>query len=136
MLKVPDVGELLLMAFLRDKLNSPGVYLHLYQNDRTPANADVLADYTDATFDGYVELPLDAFSVPITVSGRAFIAMGLQVFTMTGAVTPNNIYGYYVVNNAQTGLLWAERFSSVPIVMNGPGDVVSVTPSLTLRSEA
>lgn len=135
MLLVPDAGELILLGYIRATINANNVFLALFQNDKTPANGDVLADYTVCDFDGYATKSLNNFSIPITVAGRAYIAEALQVFLATGGVTPNDVYGYYVIDAGGTTVLWAERFPGAPISINAAGQTVPVTPSFTLRSE-
>lgn len=133
-IKVPNVGELRLMAILRAQINGGGVTLRLYQNNYTPVDGSVLADFTECDFDGYAAKTLTAFTVPILVGGEAYIAEGPQIWTATGGVTPNDVYGYYVEDPVDGEVIWAARFTGAPIVVDGAGDVVVVTPTFTLAS--
>lgn len=89
-----------------------GAILRLYENNKTPAAGDVLADYTESTTPGYAPINL-----PITVPAAATVASVatktwlIQTFTFTGA---GLIYGYYVTDITGTILLWAERYIAAP----------------------
>jgi hypothetical protein len=133
-IKVSNSAELVLLAAIRSYLNSQPDVLHLYQNDLTPGDSDEVGDYTECDFDGYLSINLGAWSVPTTVSGKAYIAEATKVFVCTGNTTPNDVYGYYVTNYAGTELLWAQRFTSPPIPITEADDAISVTPTFTLST--
>lgn len=102
--------------------------LHLYQNDFVPARDSVPADFTEADFDGYAAGAAISWNAPITnIQGDAEVTGPMNSFVATGDTTPNEIFGYYVLDAAGTGLLWAERFdNSVSIVETGQG--IAVVP--------
>jgi hypothetical protein len=135
-LVVPDVGELYMLDRIRAALNAPVItFLRLYQNNYTPVQGSVLADFTEATFSGYAQLAVTDFGAAATVSNKAkIICAAAKVFSHSGGATSNTIYGYHVVYLGAPTILYAERFAS-PIVMAVSGDVISITPALTLNSE-
>ena len=71
----------------------------------------ISGDLTQAAFTGYAESSAIAWGAPfIDDQKRAVVMGGSKQFTGGDAVDPETIYGYYVVNSAGTGLLFAERF--------------------------
>ena len=114
-----------------DDLKDVGEYLDavvvkLYQNDYTPNPDTVLADFTEATFDGYAASTAIVWGATFTNSVNQAETVGdVKQFTATGATTPNLIYGYYLVSGAT--LKGGEKFDS-PVPVNGVGDAVIVIP--------
>ena len=111
--------------------------IHLYQNDIAPSPSTLLADFVEATFDGYAAPVVTPASWPIFLQGISqAVAVGpAQVFSPTGNVTPNVIYGYYVTDNTGARLLWAERFAE-PKVMNGVTTGFTLVPAIGGQSAA
>lgn len=132
-LKVPDVT---LIASLDDLME--GRYLNakikLYKNDITPDETSELADFTEANFSGYAEQTLVPDGTAAIVDGKAQQSFDDAVFSHDGGATPNDIFGYFVVDSTETDLLWAERYASAPATLNGSGQTYTVEPVLTLDS--
>jgi len=124
-LLVPNVGE---EEMLERILNGTDkCVLHLYQVDKTPAEADVATGYTEVNTGGYAAITL---SSQWTISGDPTEASYTQVsFDFTGAAT---VYGYYVTSNDNSILLWAERFSDGPYNIPSGGGSVKITPKIQL----
>ena len=138
-LKVPNVGELqLLDKMLKDALTTDeDYYLKLYQNDKTPADADTTSSYTVATFTGYATRTLTRSgwnSAVTNGSNKAETSYGSTPQSWTCGVTGNTIYGYYVEAETSNALLWAERFATQRVLANG--DVLNITPKFTLSTES
>jgi len=132
-LKVPDIGELVILASWIAGV-APTIVMRLYQNNYTPVDASVLTDFTEATFSGYSAQGLTMGS-PVEVANKAVsTATTPCVFTHNGGGTANTIYGYYIHETVLNQLLWAERFGSSQIMTNN-GDQISVTAELTCDSE-
>jgi len=132
-LKVPNGGELLILAELIAYFDS--LVLHLYKNNYTPIDTSVVGDFTSADFDGYASIALGPWGAPYTNgAGKAETDETVRTFTMTGAVTPNTIYGY-TVQTAGGALVWAERNPAGGILLDGAGQVYSVLPRFTGKSE-
>lgn len=121
-------GEVLCLKYMLNNTAPTNVKLHLYTNDKTPAEADVVGNYTACTATGYALKTLTGSSWTVaTTDGTTTATYAEQTFTLTTSAT---VYGYYVTDNAGTGLLWAERFTTAPY--NVPSGSISVTPSISL----
>lgn len=130
-LLVPDVGEVELLSRMLNKNAPDNVVLKLYTNNRTPAEGDDASSYTVSTGTGYADITLTGASWTVaTAAGTTTAEYAQQTFTYTGAEA--NIYGYYVVNNAETVLLWAEIFSDGPYSIPAGGGSVKITPKIEL----
>jgi hypothetical protein len=131
---VPDVGELYILAAWISGLTPANLKMYLYQNNMTPDQDTVLADFTEATFSGYASQTM-SLGTPTEVSHKAkTVATSPQVFTHNGGGTSNTIYGYFVKDSVTGNLAWAERFGSSQIMTNN-GDSISVPGQLTCDSE-
>lgn len=136
MLVVPQSGAAVLLEKGLDGLTAT-VDLHLYQNDMAPSPSSVLADFTEADYDGYAEETITPATWAVFLQGISqAVAVGPGVvFSPTGSTTPNVIYGYYVTDNTGARLLWAERFAE-PKVMNGVTTGFTLVPAIGGQSSA
>jgi hypothetical protein len=106
--------------------------VHLYQNNLAPGPQNVVGDFTEATYDGYVALALTAWGTPfIGPDGNGQVTAPGILFVDTGFATPNTIYGYYLTNAAGTVLLLSGKFDA-PILMNNTGIGFVFVPTLEL----
>jgi len=113
-----------------------GGELCLFKNNYTPIATTVLANLTEANFDGYARITLTGWpAASLDANNKASSALAAQFFTMTApATTPNDIYGIYVLS--PTGaLLFAERNPAGPVTMNTDGQTYSYLPRSTGKSE-
>lgn len=132
-IKVPNVGETLLLEYLRGYLNT--LTLRLFQNNYTPVDGSVIGSFTEATFDGYAAIALTTFAAAYqNVSAKAETDAALAVFLMTGSTTPNTIYGYYVTIGSSQ-VIFAERNPLGGQLMSAVGDIYPVYPRFTLATE-
>ena len=131
-LLAPKVGAEQLSKVLVNNVAPTNVKLHLYTNNHTPAEGDVLGSYTESTAAGYAAAVLTGASWTITAGSSAgAVASYPQVtFTYTAAET---VYGYYVTDNSSLILLWAELFTGGPFVVPSAGGTIQVTPGFTLQ---
>lgn len=113
------------------------VELHLYKNDVAPTPTSILADFTEADFDGYGPETITPVSWPIFLKGISqAVAVGPAiVFSPTGSVTPNLVYGYFVTDSTGARLLWGERFEEEQ-VMNGVTTGFTLVPAIGGQSAA
>jgi len=110
------------------------VVLRLYKNNVTPDEDSVFADFDEANFSGYAE-EVPAFGAASIVGHKGKIVDGAaREFIHNGGATANTIYGYYVVDDATSKVLWAERFSAPQAVANN-GDKITITLAFTANSE-
>lgn len=108
--------------------------IHLFQNNHVPVFTDVLAAYTEATFDGYGGSVVLAWGVPfINGSNQAECDASTVTWVRSGGATSNTIYGIYVTDNAGL-LVYAERFGA-PVSMTSAGDTIGYTPRATLINQ-
>ncbi len=102
--------------------------VHLYTNNFTPDEDTVLSDLTEATFPGYNPsawtFDLETFVAHVY---RCFALA--NVFTRGAGGGGDMIYGYYVTDNTDTTLLWAERDPAAPLDMTIPGATYTVFPN-------
>lgn len=133
---IPTVGVQAMMDTLIARLNDPASVsrVHLYTNDYAPGTGTTLSDFTEATFGGYLPLPLGlpTQSTP-SPSGRAIWTWPMSVWTTTGATLPEIIHGMWVdfvdPLTGLTSLAWTQRFN-VPQGLWLPAQVVNFTLSL------
>jgi hypothetical protein len=126
---VPDVGEVTLLENIKTSYSN-SFHLHLYKNNFTPVEASVLGDFTEADFSGYATQAF-GFTTALTVAGISYIVGSPLMWQQNGGGTSNTIYGYYVTDNSNTILLWAERFSSSKS-MAGLADLLTVVARVEL----
>jgi hypothetical protein len=138
-LLVPNQAEhrMISMIVNATTAQNQNLSLRLFKNNITPASTDVLADYTESTFTGYAAVTLTSGSWTVTAATSGAPATATQTsattFTCTGT-TSELTYGYYLLQTAGTGLMWAERFSDGPYTIANNGDKVILTPSITLST--
>jgi len=124
-LLVPDEGE----AAMLELILAENTGLRLYTNDKTPAEGDGTADYTEASEAGYSAATLTGGSWTVaTDTGTTSGTYAQQDFEFTEAAT---VYGYFVTDSAGSTLLWAERFGTTAVLGSG-GGTISVNPSIEL----
>lgn len=128
-LLAPDVGEVEILKRALNYSSADNCKLKLYINNYSPVEGSAVGNFTESTASGYSTKTLTGSSWSIsTTSNVTTASYAAQTFTYTAAET---VYGYYVVNNAGTIVLWAEKFSSAFVIPSGGGSI-SVTPTLTL----
>jgi hypothetical protein len=110
---------------------SSDVEMHLYNNNRTPAETDTINLYTESTASNYtgVRLTGAAWTVASGATAGSTATYAQQSFNFSAADT---IYGYYVTSNQKQVLLWAELFSGGPFTLPSSGGTIAVTPKVSL----
>lgn len=112
-LLVPNASELTLLEAMLSSFDSGSeLKFKLFKNDITPSDSTNLASsFTEATFTGYSEVVLDPDEwVYATVSGKAKATYSDETLTWVCTAAPHDVYGYFVVDNSETNVIWAERF--------------------------
>lgn len=96
----------------------------LFQNNFTPLDTSILADFTIATFSGYADVAapflspgLDPQNVPVAP---------VQCIYSTDGITPGVAYGVYVVDSTGA-LVAAARFDGAPYNFADAGDQLVFT---------
>ena len=127
-LVIPDVGERAMLA----RILGTNLVLHLFTNNRVPAESDTVAAYTEMSGMGYAAVTLNTNNWTIaTVADISEASYPAITFTFTEGAG-SNVYGYYVTDVAGTTLFWSERFASAPFVIPNGGGTITITPSLRL----
>jgi hypothetical protein len=128
-LLVPDVGEVEMLSRILNATAPNNVVMHLFTNDKTPAEGDTVADYTEEDDASYSSVTLTGGSWSVTTTaGTTTAEYAAQTFTFAASTT---IYGYYVTDNGGTTLMWAERLGSAATYPAG-GGTLDITPKITL----
>lgn len=127
----PVMGQALMDAILNALDTNPAAALlvtpklRLYTAGPTPITRDsVVADFTEAGFDGYAEVAV-VLSNPVTLpsgDGRGSLASGN--FIMDGSADPQTVLGYYIVSDTNDFVL-GEAFET-PVPMSAPGDFIAL----------
>lgn len=126
----PDVGEVELLKRGVNKSTPDDLILKLYTNNKTPAEADVVGDYTECTATGYSAKTLTGANWTVeTTDGVSEASYSQQTFSLTESAT---VYGYFITNNAETILICAEKFSDGPYNIPFGGGDIKVTPKIRL----
>lgn len=99
--------------------------MHLYNNNKTPAETDQIAQYTETTASNYTGVLLAGtqWTVASGVSVGATATYAQQSFNFSSADT---IYGYFVTSTSKAVLLWAELFTGGPFTLPGSGGTIAV----------
>lgn len=128
-LKVVDGGESLALQYLVNKASPQDLKLCLYTNNKTPAETDVIGDYTEAAGNGYAEITLTGASWSVSGTAPTSIGYAQQTFTFSGAL--GNVYGYYLKRASGGELVLAELFSDGPYNIANNGDTIKITLAIT-----
>lgn len=125
----PNAAALLIAANIRTFLAASK--LKLYKAIASPLSVStVLADLTEADFDGYIEITLTTWNLPyIDPAGGGTIQCGTKQFQfVASAGDTNNVLGFYVVD-ATGDLITVGNFPTpIPMTMNG--DAIPLNVSL------
>ena len=125
---VTNGGEQAAVEYLVNKDATPeNLVLRLFKNDITPAEADVVGGYTEATFTGYAAVTLTGASWTITPGSIPQASYAEQAFTSSADQTAQIIYGYYITRATAADLVAAERFTTPPTIQFN-GDSIELTP--------
>jgi hypothetical protein len=128
-LKLVDSGEVFALGYLVNNLVPQNLVLRLFQNDKTPADDDETADYTEANFSGYTSVTLTGASWTVTPGDPSFAVYAEQDFTSDDDQSPQTVYGYYLTRATGGELVWVERLPNPQIIQNN-GDRISITPRI------
>jgi len=109
------------------------LFAGLYANDREPDRTSTLADFTEATFSGYARVYLSGFAIDSWDGIRLLTKADPVAFFHNGGPVGENIFGLFVADD-RTGLQYAVRFSTAPIVLYRPTDALTYSPFVALQS--
>lgn len=134
---VPDQAEQTMLSLVINKTDvytQQNLKLKLYKahsggNTTDPDDTATEASFTVADFTGYADITLTGNSWSISGNEASYAQ---QTFTSTAGSQNQSIYGYYMVQTTSGKIMWAERFSDGPYVIVNNGDLIKVTPKITL----
>jgi len=114
--------------------NGTKLKMHLFQNNFTPTTSSVLANFTECTFAGYAAQDISSWGASVVVGHVATMTAAPNTFTRSTTGAAQDVYGYYITNQAGSLLYWAEKDPVGPRVVTNAGDSVTVTAALTDQS--
>lgn len=106
--------------------------LRLYSNNLTPTNAQVIGDFTEATFTGYAAVTLSGWTAASVAAHVASSTANPVTFTLTAGT--QSIYGWYITNAAGTVLYAAGRDAAAPVAMSLTVNNYQVTVTVSAAS--
>lgn len=131
---VPNASELTMLTAILEAYEGSDLKLKLYKNDYTPTASSTVANFTEATFGGYSEVTLTYSDWTIaTVSNNAKAVWGEEPIVWTVTADAHTVYGYYVVDNAETTLVWAEKYTVAKSLTIS--DTPQFQPTFSLRTD-
>jgi hypothetical protein len=118
-------------------LLTPAHTIRLYGNDKTPADADTTAAYTEIAGGGYANKPLTFANWSIASGTPSLATYAAQTWLFTGVIdAPGTIYGYYVTRDSDSKLLLAERFPAANVPFSPiNGSKIVVLPKVSAESQ-
>lgn len=125
----PNTAALYLAGLVKTAL--AGSKMCLYKAITAPPSpSTVLANITEADYDGYAQKTIAAWLNPyIDPAGGASIQSGTQQFDFVSVpLVTNNVLGFFILNAA--GLLIALGSFAAPIAMTQTGDSIPVNVTL------
>ena len=134
---VSNIGEVRLLRYIiGDTTPSQGLVLHLYSNNKAPAETDTESNYTAPTALGYAPSTLSPSSWSVGTDGSSGTSSALYnngiTFTFGTAASTQNVYGYYVTDTSNN-LLWAENFpNGQPFALPASGGEIAIRPQVQL----
>jgi hypothetical protein len=136
-LRVSDKGRRWVISHAFGLRNDYNLKMRLFQNNFQPTQNDTVANYTEATFSGYVPAVLAGWAGPNPSGVQEVVTANNCVFAVSPApVTGNTVYGYYVTDENDGGAeLWADRFTNAPLPMTAAGTSIVVAPTFSEQSQ-
>lgn len=108
--------------------------LKLFSNNKTPAIADLAAEYTAVSGGGYADKTLTAGNWSVEQGNPSIALYNTDIdFQFTGAPSPATVYGYYIIDSTSM-LISSERFPVVPFVPID-GSLIRFRPRITSRNQ-
>lgn len=125
-----DEGLIIIMSTFFKNTAAQNLKLKLFATNVTPAHNMTTATFTEANGGGYAAITLTNNSWTVADNSPVDAVYAQQTFTFTGALTTNaTVYGYYVTNNAEDKVIWAQLFDATFTPANN-GDNIVITPKL------
>ena len=127
----PNVGEILLLKYMLNNTAPSDVNVHLYTNNVTPAETDVIGTYTEATDPAYSAVSCPGASWTFaTVGGVSSATHSDLNFSFSTTIS---IYGVYVTDSTDSSLLLTQRLDVAPLNYGSSGGNLDLEPEITLE---
>lgn len=125
---IPDEGKgrLALWAFITENSSFGSLRLQLYQNNYTPVDSSVLANFTLATFTGAdpITIEREDWTGPSIESNIAYVYREpAPEWTMT-AGSDQTVYGWVLWDNSDSCVIAAQLFSVARMMSIGATEVL------------
>jgi hypothetical protein len=133
-IKVPNQGEADALEAFLNIAPAEDLVLKLYKNDKVPADGDTEADYTEADFNGYAPIPLNASGWTISEGNPTTAEQPTQSFVSAAGGQNQDVYGYYVEGADSGRLKWSERFTDGPYTIVNLDDEIKIVPKFSGQS--
>jgi len=130
-LLVPNSAEIEILKYIFNQTSPENLVIRLYSNNVTPSETDTVGTYTETTGGGYAPINLTPGNWTLLSGNPATASHTLVEWTFNASV--GNVYGYYVTRISSGDLVWAERFTNGPYNINNVGDILRITPRLSLE---
>ncbi len=113
---------------LRNANTNESFIYHLYKNNYTPVDGQVIGDYTECAYPGYATQTVApaGWSAPTDDGTCCTSTAAQQVYTATGG-SAESAFGYYVTSSVDGALLWGEKFAA-SIDMSAAGKSTVLNP--------
>lgn len=111
--------------------------LRLFTAPGSVDHTTLIGSMVEATFTGYAAASLSSSTwASAAVSGHVSSSQyGTPVtFTCSGAGSPQSILGWYITDAGATKLYACAKFAAGAVIIQNPGDSVSIGPTLTDQS--
>ncbi len=111
--------------------------LRLFTAPTSVSQVNVVGDFTEATFPGYVanQLQGPSWGAPTLAAHVASSLYGASIiFTRNATGSPQTVYGWFITDAGKTGVYACALFASGPYTFTNNGDSVSIVPTLTEQS--
>lgn len=123
--QISDEGVLALLAASVTNVVIPGS-VALFTNNFTPVPSMIPGSFTEATWTGYSRASSVPWTTPALTGDIAYSDSGTLTFTVTSGGTGNTCYGYFVMNDVNSHVIFAERFDVPITVVDGVAIVITI----------
>jgi hypothetical protein len=130
-MKIVDAGLQRKLTDLASAWNSTKLKLHLYKSNTTPTTSSTVGSFTECDFAGYAAQDISGWAYDTVSAHVADMTASANTFTRSTTGTAQNVYGYFVTDQAGTTLYFAELDPSGPRVLTNSGDSYTVNPKMT-----
>lgn len=130
MITIPLEARLALLDLLVPELDA---WCHLYVNDVTLGWWNTRDDLREPRVPGYAAQPIFGWQSSLLVGPFAQAQADPVLFTRDDPADATTVAGYFITNQQEGPLLWAERSDLAPINFGSASQPILIIPRLQLR---